>query len=177
MVRHIRRMCILEGVDILKNQNWLQLMTEQNQLANVMKTNQFTEKFGLSLSQEEAGLLIAERKDSLQEQRRVEFGEGILPKLIFAFCDSPYIYQDNYVDTIGRLQDIFYLYKNESMDEATDDELVAYMKTAFDGECEGSLEHLEDTVLEKFAREIRKHTSHFMSKQNTPIKWEPDEDE
>lgn len=93
----------------MKNQNWLQLMTEQNQLANVMKTNQFTEKFGLSLSQEEAGLLIAERKDSLQEQRRVEFGEGILPKLIFAFCDSPYIYQDNYVDTIGRLQDIFYL--------------------------------------------------------------------
>ena len=110
----------------MEEKNWLQLMTQKNQLAKVMETNQFTEKFGLSLSEEEAGILVSDRKDSLQEQRRVEFGEGILPKLIFAFCDSPYIYQDNYVETIGKLQDIFYLYKNESLDEVTDDELIDF---------------------------------------------------
>ena len=142
----------------MKEKNWLQLMSEQNQLENVMETNRFTQKFGLSLSDEEAEILVADRRDSLQEQRRVEFGEGILPKLIFAFCDSPYIYQDNYVDTIGRLQDIFYLYKNESMDEATDDELIEFMKEQFEGECQGSLEHLEDTSLEQFARDIRRKT-------------------
>ena len=142
----------------MKEKNWLQLMSEQNQLENVMETNRFTQKFGLSLSDEEAEILVADRRDSLQEQRRVEFGEGILPKLIFAFCDSPYIYQDNYVDTIGRLQDIFYLYKNESMDEATDDELIEFMKEQFEGECKGSLEHLEDTSLEQFARDIRRKT-------------------
>lgn len=142
----------------MKEKNWLQLMSEQNQLENVMETNRFTQKFGLSLSDEEAEILVADRRDSLQEQRRVEFGEGILPKLIFAFCDSPYIYQDNYVDTIGRLQDIFYLYKNESMDEATDDELIDFMKEQFEGECQGSLEHLKDTSLEQFARDIRRKT-------------------
>ena len=157
--------------------NWLQLMTEQTQLANVIKTNEYTEKFGLSLSEEEAGLLVAERKDSLKEQRRVEFGEGILPKLIFAFCDSPYLYQDNYVDTMGRLQDIFYLFKNESLDGATDDELIEYMRAAFDSECEGSLEHLEDTVLEQFAREVRMNTHDFMSVQNTPTRWRPSEED
>lgn len=142
----------------MKEKNWLQLMSEQNQLANVMETNRFTQKFGLSLSDEEAEILVMDRRESLHEQRRVEFGEGILPKLIFAFCDSPYIYQDNYVDTIGRLQDIFYLYKNESMDEATDDELIEFMKEQFEGECQGSLEHLEDTSLEQFARDIRRKT-------------------
>ena len=142
----------------MKEKNWLQLMSEQNQLANVMETNRFTQKFGLSLSDEDAEILVADRRDSLHKQRRVEFGEGILPKLIFAFCDSPYIYQDNYVDTIGRLQDIFYLYKNESMDEATDDELIDFMKEQFEGECQGSLEHLEDTSLEQFARDIRRKT-------------------
>lgn len=161
----------------MEKQNWLQLMTEQSQLANVIKTNQFTEKFGLSLSEEEAGLLVAEKRDSLREQRRVEFSEGILPRLIFAFCDSPYIYQDNYVDTMGRLQDIFYLYKNESMDEATDDELIEYMKSAFDGICEGSLDYLEDTALEQFAREIRMHTHSFMSVQNTPTGWKSGEED
>lgn len=147
----------------MKEKNWLQLMSEQNQLENVMETNRFTQKFGLSLSDEEAEILVADRRDSLQEQRRVEFGEGILPKLIFAFCDSPYIYQDNYVDTIGRLQDIFYLYKNESMDEATDDELIDFMKEQFEGECQGSLEHLEDTSLEQFARDIRRKTQMRLS--------------
>ena len=147
----------------MKEKNWLQLMSEQNQLANVMETNRFTQKFGLSLSDEDAEILVADRRDSLHKQRRVEFGEGILPKLIFAFCDSPYIYQDNYVDTIGRLQDIFYLYKNESMDEATDDELIDFMKEQFEGECQGSLEHLEDTSLEQFARDIRRKTQMRLS--------------
>ncbi len=148
----------------MEEKNWLQLMTQKNQLAKVMETNQFTEKFGLSLSEEEAGILVSDRKDSLQEQRRVEFGEGILPKLIFAFCDSPYIYQDNYVETIGKLQDIFYLYKNESLDEVTDDELIAFMKDQFEGECQGSLEHLEDTSLEQFARDIRNRTRSFIGR-------------
>lgn len=147
----------------MKEKNWLQLMSEQNQLANVMETNRFTQKFGLSLSDEDAEILVADRRDSLHKQRRVEFGEGILPKLIFAFCDSPYIYQDNYVDTIGRLQDIFYLYKNESMDEATDDELIDFMKEQFEGECQGSFEHLEDTSLEQFARDIRRKTQMRLS--------------
>ena len=161
----------------MEKQNWLQLMNEQNQLAKVIQTNEYTKKFGLTLTEEQAELLVAERRESLQEQRRVEFGEGILPKLIFAFCDSPYIIQDQYVDMIGRLQDIFYLYKNESMDEATDDELIDYMKAAFDGECEGSLDHLEDTALERFARKIRMHTQGFMSAQNTPNKWKQGDDD
>lgn len=127
----------------------------QNQIQKVFSCNQYTEKFGIRLSEQEVVLLLEARKSSLKEQERIEFGEGILPKLIFAFCDSPYIYQDNYVETLEILQDIFYLYKNESLDELTDDELIEYMKKQFDGICQGSLEYLEDTCLEKFARNIR----------------------
>ena len=94
----------------------------------------------------------------------MEFGEGILKKLILAFCDSSYIYQENYVDTLIRLQEIFYLYKNESMDELTDDELIDYMRESFEEKCQGSLEHLEDTCLEEFAREIRKKTNKFIGR-------------
>ena len=36
--------------------------------------------------------------------------------------------QENYADTLMRLQDIFYLYKNESLDELTDDERTIILK-------------------------------------------------
>lgn len=139
----------------MDDKKWLQIANEDFLMVRVKAANDYTKKFGLALTDEEVALLIGERKDSLREQERVEFGEGILPKLIFAFCDSPYIYQDNYVDTLGRLQAMFYLYKNESLDEISDDELIEFMKDQFDGPCQGSLDHLEDTGLEVFARRAR----------------------
>ncbi len=68
--------------------------------------------------------------------------------LVTEFCDSPYIIQANYEDTILELQDSFYYFKNESMDRISDDELIAFMKRYFDGICQGSLEYLSGTSLE-----------------------------
>lgn len=72
--------------------------------------------------------------------------------------------QENYADTLMRLQDIFYLYKNESLDELTDDELLEYMKEKFDGICAGDLDYLEGTVLDTFAREVRTGTKKYIGK-------------
>lgn len=148
----------------MAEKGWLQFMNEQYMIQKIVSTNQFTGRFGLSLSEDEAQLLVIERKNSLKEQRRVEFGEGILEKLIFRFCDSPYISQDNYVETIERLQEIFYLYKNESLDELTDDELLEYMQEEFNGACAGDLDFLEDTALEDFARMIRSQTKKYIGR-------------
>lgn len=72
--------------------------------------------------------------------------------------------QENYADTLMRLQDIFYLYKNESLDELTDDELLEYMKEKFDGICAGDLDYLEGTVLDTFEREVRTGTKKYIGK-------------
>ena len=147
----------------MEEENFLDLlMVGKVSIETVRACNEYTRKFGLTLSKEEALVLINDRKESLKEQQRVEFGESILPKLIFTFCDSPYIYQENYVESIGKLQEIFYLFKNESLDELTDDELLDYMKGAFENECQGSLEHLEDTALDRFARNVRRSSRYFI---------------
>lgn len=152
----------------MNDKQFLEILNSgKNQIKTITNCNQYTEKFGIRLSEQEALELVTCRKHSLKEQERVEFGEGILPKLIFAFCDSPYIYQDNYVDTIAMLQDIFYLYKNEALDELTDDELIEYMKQSFEGVCQGSLEYLEDTCLEKFARMIRNNSYGFIGRRDS----------
>ena len=136
--------------------NWLELLQNKNQLSKVIETNQYTEQFGLTLSEQDAELILENRKMTLREQHRVEFGEGIVPKLIHEFCDSDYINQSNYVDTIIRLQEIFYLYKNEMNDEITDDELIHLMKEQYELLCFGDLDYLESTCLYDFAETRRR---------------------
>lgn len=136
------------------NQNWM-ILLQQNQLGRVMETNRITEKYGLTLSEEDAKLIMAERSNVLREQRRAEFGEGIIVKIISEFCDSDFISQENYTETLIRLQEIFYLYKNEMMDELTDEELLHFMKEQFEGVCFGDLEYLEGTCLNIFAQAVR----------------------
>lgn len=144
--------------------SFMLLLSEQNQMDLIRKTNAYTQQFGLSLTDDDIRELLIRRRECLSEQQRVEFGQGILDKIIFAFCDSDFIYQENYAETIAGLQNIFYLYKNESMDELTDDELINMMREAYDGECQGSLAYLEETYLEQFARKIRASTRKFIGR-------------
>lgn len=130
------------------------LLQQKNQIEKVIETNESASQFGLVLSEEDARLILDEKNNSLQKQRRVEFGEGITPKIIYEFCDSGYINQDNYVDTIIRLQEIFYLYKNEMQDKITDDELLHFMREQFESVCFGDLDDLEDTCLFHFAKAV-----------------------
>lgn len=52
--------------------------------------------------------MMQERKGTLMEQKRVEFGESILPRIIYEFCDSAFISQSNYLESLIRLQEIFF---------------------------------------------------------------------
>ncbi len=78
--------------------------------------NLTTEKYGLSLSPRQIQTLLECRSNALKDTGRVEFGQGVLKKLIYAFCDSPYLTQSNYEEALATLQDMFYCFKNESMD-------------------------------------------------------------
>ena len=70
------------------------------------------------------------------------------------YCQTnePYINKENYAETLYELIEIFYEYKNETMDLITDDELIAFMKKSFDGICQGNLEYLSGTILYKMRR-------------------------
>jgi hypothetical protein len=138
----------------------LQLL--QIQMMNTIKElelcNKMTEKFGLTLEKDQMKRLVDQRFLALKNTDRIEFGEGILTKLIYAFCDSPYLSQTNYEDTLVELQEIFYHFKNESMDLLSDDELIEAMKFSFNGKGQGSLEYLSGTTLELLCRAARGQT-------------------
>ncbi len=140
---------------MLLDKNWMDLWQKQNQLAKVLETNRVTERFGLVLSGQEAEMIVEERANALRTQRRVEFGAGIIPEIIYEFCDSDFIDQSNYAATLIRLQEIFYLYKNEMEDEISDEELLHFMKEQFEEICFGDLDYLEGTCLNIFTQAVR----------------------
>lgn len=133
----------------------LKQQKQEYELKEILDCNKQSSQYGLSLTKEEAYQLACSRNESLKKYQRVEFGKGILDKLIDTFCDSQYIDQYHYLDMLTELQDIFYLFKNECADKLTDDELLTFMKEQFETVCAGDLEYLEQTCLGRFAAAVR----------------------
>ena len=103
--------------------SYLDILNQNKQIANIKECNLVTQKYGLVLSDNQIMNLLEKRKEALKNTGRVEFRGGILDKIIKAFCDSPYLNQENYASTLYELVDIFYEYKNETIDLVTDEEL------------------------------------------------------
>lgn len=133
----------------------IQNMKKKQLAMEIKKCNEVTIKYGVTLSDTQIENLINKRFESLKNTGRVEFGDGVLKELIEAFCDSPYIIQETYEETLEELQEIFYFFKGEAMEQIADDELIEFMKKCFNGECQGSIEYLSGTNLEELCRNTR----------------------
>ena len=124
-------------------------------VAEIEKCNDFTSQFGLTLSHHDAIELVETRALALKSNGRIEFGGGVIDKIIREFYHSPYISMHNYAETLHELTEIFYFYKNETLDLLSDEDLLKFMKNSFDGKCQGSLELLAGRELANMARNLR----------------------
>jgi hypothetical protein len=128
----------------------------QRQAVNeIMTCNDLTAHFGLTLTGQQAVALVETRNVSLRENGRIEFGGGVIDKIINEFCDSPHLSMRNYAATLHELVEMFYTFKNETLDLIGDDDLIAFMKKSFDGVCQGSLDLLAGRELTRMARNLR----------------------
>ncbi len=121
----------------------------------IINCNEITYQYGLILSETEAQELVETRTEALNSNGRIEFAGGIIKKIIIEFSDSPYLSQFNYSETLNELIETFYYFKNETLDELSDDELISFMKEHFDHNCQGSVEQLQSKELEILAHNIR----------------------
>jgi hypothetical protein len=121
----------------------------------VLECNARTACYNLCITNQQAVELVEARSQNLIDNGRIELGGGIIDKLIDAFCSSAYLMQDNYVETIHELMEIFYYYKNETLDLVSDDDLVDYMRQSYEGICQSSTELLKGRELDRLARWVR----------------------
>ena len=124
-------------------------------MQEVRACNAYIGQFGLVLKEPEIRELVECRQKALVDTGRVEIGGGILPKLIHAFCDSPYIDQETYAATLAELQEAFYYFKGEAQERFSDDELIEFMEAVFNERAQGSAEYLIGTSLEALCRYAR----------------------
>lgn len=112
-------------------------------------------RYGLALTEAEMLSLAESREAALTSAGRVELGGGILPKLVEAFCDSPFIQREDWAGTLGELQEAFYYFKTDACDRFTDGELIDFMVSVFNGRAQGSAEYLTGKSLEELSRYAR----------------------
>lgn len=112
---------------------------EKNKL---IECNTFLNEYGLSLSSEDISSIIERRSLALKNNKRIELDGGIIDKVIREFFDSPYISNDNLVETINEIIELFYYYKNETNDLISDDDLLKLMRKHYDYFAKGDLDYL-----------------------------------
>lgn len=140
----------------MNNDFYLSILNKkkQEEIAKIIKCNEYTNQYGLNITEEQVKNIVERRFEALRDTGRIEFGEWIVDRIIIEFCDSPYISQENFGETIYELINMFYYYKNETKDLITDDELLKFMKKYFDGIAQGSIDYLEGTILDRMADNV-----------------------
>ena len=122
-------------------------LMEQQTADRIFACNEEIRKYGLVLTRQQVLALVQTRTNALKESKRIELNGGIVDKLILAFCDSPYIEKDTYTDVLQELICLFYDLKNNTWDTVPDDDLIQFLKSAFNTRCHGSLELLSGEAL------------------------------
>ena len=119
----------------------------ENEMTKIINCNEYLERYKLKLTKNDVIEIKERRAEALRQTGRIEFGEWIVEKIIKEFCDSPYISQENFLNTINGLIDIFYYYKNKI--KISDDKLIKIMRKYYDDLAQGNLEYLSDIIGER----------------------------
>ena len=122
---------------------------EKNEIKSIVYKNIILSEFGIIVSEQEAKELIAIRNDALKRNGRIEFRHDIIEKIIFAFCDSLFINNEDFVEKVGEFVDMFYYFRNET--DVSDDEIIYAMRRTFD-KYNGSEEMVESCTLDMLCR-------------------------
>ncbi len=137
-------------------ENYLDLINddEKKEILKIEEFNKLTNKYGLMLNEKQIYNVLEKKREVLKSTGRIEFRKGVVEKMIKEFCDSPYINQDDYERILNELIEVFYEYKNQTLDMVADDDLIKFMRRAFDEICKGDIEYLSGTIMYKMKNEI-----------------------
>ena len=108
----------------------------------LLALNKQTQKAGIVLSQKDCAEIAECRSELLYENERIEVGAGAVKRIIEEFCDSGYVDQRTFKDTVQGLLDCFYAIKTETEDRADDDTVLEFLKYMFETEVGGDVAHI-----------------------------------
>ena len=148
---------------IIKSMN---IAKREQQIDEILEMNDQSSQFGVMLTANQAIQILEARNRFIQSIGRIELGVEASKLIIAYFCNSSFINQDDYVNILAELHEVFYYMKNETEDKIGDDELIRIIKDCFEKDCGGSLELIKGK-LQIFADDFRKKNweKEFLTKE------------
>ena len=87
---------------------------------------------GLSITREDAQMLVERRAEALAEAERVEFGIPAIVEVTAAIADSPCLAQQDVAESLAELQDSFYAIRDELPVDVPDMEIADALRGCLD---------------------------------------------
>ncbi len=123
------------SLDVIKNES-------QKEISKIIECNEFLKKYGLKITAEDVKVIIEKRNEALKKSGRIETSNEIVSRLIKEFCDSSYISNENFLETINELIEAFYYYKTETKNKISDEELIRFMREHYEKTANGDISYL-----------------------------------
>lgn len=113
--------------------------------SELIQLNDITREHGIVLSKKDCAEIAECRAELLKDTERIEVGAGAITKIIETFCESGYINQQNFKDTVEGLLECFYTIKTETDDKVSDEDTLKFLKYLFEVEAGGDVAKLYDS--------------------------------
>lgn len=107
--------------------NIININNKKQELDNILRCNNITNKNNLNLTYNEALKLIENKNKLLKDLGKIEINISTTQNIIYKFYDSMYIDKENYFEMISSLVEIFYFYQLELSSFLSDEEILNYM--------------------------------------------------
>lgn len=136
------------------NENLIQsgVLSSAREQEQWLKCQTLAERYGMKLTRRQFEALGQARHQTLEATGRLDFGGGVADRLVYAFCDSPFSDSNGFASLLMEMQELFYTFRNETLDVLTDEELISVMEQLFNGEAQGSLEYLSEVPSQRLVR-------------------------
>ncbi len=121
-----------------------------NQLLALNKT---TKQSGIVLTKSDCAEIAQCRGELLVQTERIEVGAGAVSKIIEMFCDSGYVDQRTFKDTVNALLECFYEIKTQTDDNLDDEAVLGFLLYMFENEVGGDVSKIcMSTAYDDFIR-------------------------
>ncbi|MCH3963351.1 MAG: DUF6323 family protein [Clostridium sp.] len=124
-------------------------MSRYDRTNEIIKLNKQLKKEGIVLTVKDAKEIITERDKTLKSTGRMEINMDVIHSIIKEVGKSPYVNQENAVETVNDIYEVFHYLKNSTSDLLSDSEILESIMFFYNEIYRGSIELVMGKGVEK----------------------------
>lgn len=136
--------------------NSVSMSQEYDRIKEIIKLNKQLKEEGIVLTVKDAGEIIAARDKTLKSTGRIEINMDVIHSIIKEVGKSPYVNQENMVETVNDIYEVFHYLKNSTSDLLSDSEILESIMLFYNEIYRGSVELLMGKGVEKIVCNFKK---------------------